>query len=247
MLDYIEAGPTAGGDRDADGRSREPTGTPTVVLCHGFGANMHDLAGIAREAGSAGCRWIFPQAPAEIPGYPDGRAWFPRSPGELVQFASGVDFHDLSGLDPDGLRASGRELVELLSAVGADLTRTVIGGFSQGAMVAVEAALEIAERGLPLPAGLVVLSGSLIAAERWRRRAPSIAPVPILQSHGRSDIVLPFAVAVRLRDLLSAAGATVEFVEFSGGHGVPPEVTARLAAFARAAGARAVSGSGTIG
>ncbi|TVQ27106.1 MAG: phospholipase [Spirochaetaceae bacterium] len=218
MLDFIQAGPD-----DA------PPIAPTVVLCHGFGANMHDLAAIAGEATAPSYRWIFPQAPAEIPGYPAGRAWFPRTPGELLQFASGADFHDLAGMDPDGLRASGEELIDLLTSVGTDLSRTVIGGFSQGAMVAIEAVLSAA--GGELPAGLAVLSGSLIAANRWAGMAPGIAKVPVFQSHGTVDPVLPFEQATRLREVLIGAGASVDFVEFAGGHGVPPEVVDRLGAF----------------
>jgi phospholipase/carboxylesterase len=42
-----------------------------------------------------------------------------------------------------------------------------------------------------------------------------------MQSHGRSDPILPFAAAERLRDFLKTAGADVRWVEFGGGHTIP--------------------------
>jgi len=44
--------------------------------------------------------------------------------------------------------------------------------------------------------------------------------LPVLQSHGRADPVLPFALAERLRDELLAAGLVVDFTPFNGGHGI---------------------------
>ena len=104
--------------------------------------------------------------------------------------------------------------------------RLVLGGFSQGAMLATDIALRSAR---PL-AGLVLLSGTMIAEEEWLPRMPSRAGLAVLQSHGTSDPLLPYSIAERLRDALAGAGARVTFVGFEGGHGVPPEV---LATFGR--------------
>ena len=217
MIDWIEYGDPA---------------APAVVLCHGFGANMHDLAGLT-GALSLGrpVRWVFPQAPVELPGYPAGRAWFPSDPTEFLAFASGELFSDLSGLDPSGLRQSGRLLLDLLDRIGSPVSRTVIGGFSQGSMVALEAALAASEP----PAGLVVLSGSIIAGDRWRKagaaRERPLDGLPVFQSHGAGDPILPYAQAVRLGELLDACGAKRRFVRFGGGHEIPPAVTEPLTDF----------------
>ena len=53
-------------------------------------------------------------------------------------------------------------------------------------------------------------------------RMPGRASLPIMQSHGRNDPLLPFAAAVELRDLLRAAGCKVDWVEFNGQHELPP-------------------------
>ena len=52
----------------------------------------------------------------------------------------------------------------------------------------------------------------------------SLAGVPVLMSHGRSDQLLPFSAAETLRDKLRAAGAKVEWLDFLGGHEIPPVV-----------------------
>jgi phospholipase/carboxylesterase len=101
----------------------------------------------------------------------------------------------------------------------------VLGGFSQGAMIATDLALRLEEP----PAALVVLSGAPVGEAEWEKRAPARAGLRVLQTHGRQDPVLPFAFGEAVRDLLHTAGLEVEFLPFDGGHGVPPEALAALA------------------
>ena len=56
---------------------------------------------------------------------------------------------------------------ELGRGTGLAPGRIVLGGFSQGAMVATDVALRLEEP----PAALVVLSGTLLCQDEWRRRA----------------------------------------------------------------------------
>jgi phospholipase/carboxylesterase len=107
------------------------------------------------------------------------------------------------------------------------LSRAVLGGFSQGSMVSTDVALRLEEA----PAGLCILSGTLIGEPEWRRLAPSRAGLPVFQSHGTVDPLLPFASAEALRDLLAGAGLGVEFHAFDDGHTIPPEVLGALAEF----------------
>jgi phospholipase/carboxylesterase len=53
----------------------------------------------------------------------------------------------------------------------------------------------------------------------------------VLQSHGRYDTVLAFAQAERLRELMTGAGLSVEFIPFDGPHTIAPEVLERMAEF----------------
>jgi phospholipase/carboxylesterase len=53
----------------------------------------------------------------------------------------------------------------------------------------------------------------------------------VLQSHGRGDPILPFDLAVRLRDHFRTAGLQVEWLEFNGGHGIPDGVVQAMSRF----------------
>lgn len=212
-----------------------------VVLCHGYGAPGTDLVGLAQpllstaaaDAGKAVL--IFPTAPLDLAGQgmPGGRAWWPvdldrlinrRTPELLAQFRRAC---------PDGLCESRDHLVRLLAEAGKhfDLAadRFVLGGFSQGAMLATDVALRLKKT----LAGLCILSGALINETEWRQLAQDRGPLRVLQSHGRSDSILPFPLATALRDLLLGANADVDFLPFNGDHEIPLEVLHRLTHFIR--------------
>jgi phospholipase/carboxylesterase len=113
-----------------------------------------------------------------------------------------------------------------------DLERTagkpiVLGGFSQGAMVAAEVALQ---SDVELDA-LVLLSGTLVDEASWQKRFGKLRSVPVFMSHGRADRVLPFAIADRFRNELNAAGVEVTWVPFDGGHDMPMTVVDELNRF----------------
>jgi phospholipase/carboxylesterase len=80
-------------------------------------------------------------------------------------------------------------------------------------------------------AGLVLLSGTLVAESEWTPRLSARRGLPVFQSHGAQDPLLPFFAAERLRDLLSSAELAVEWVPFSGGHEIPFGVLRALSAF----------------
>jgi phospholipase/carboxylesterase len=132
---------------------------------------------------------------------------------------------------PAGLDAARTAVEGMLDAFERELNapreQIVLGGFSQGAMLACDVTLR-SERP---PAGLVLLSGAPICADEWQKLAPARKGLRVLQSHGRADPVLPFHGAEWLRDFLQAAGLSVEWVPFSGGHGIPDGVLDRLSAF----------------
>jgi phospholipase/carboxylesterase len=202
-----------------------------VVLCHGYGAPGEDLVPIASELGDTGnTRFYFPAAPDAAVGAGFGRAWWQIDlPRIVAQRSAG----DRSGREetPEGLARARRRLVAFLETVirqtGLSQGRIVLGGFSQGAMLATDVALRSEER----PAGLVVLSGSLVNADEWRRRAPIRAGLRVFQSHGEDDPLLPFDDALALRDLFAQAGLAVELHRFRGGHELPVAVLEALGRF----------------
>lgn len=208
----------------AEGNTHSDT-SATVVLCHGFGADALDLASLARQVSLPfDVQWVFPQAPVEFQmGWGTGRAWFPRDAAGLQAFLTGEQFAALAQVDPPGLTLAAGEISELLVSCG-DPTSVVLGGFSQGAMVAAATALTLE----PVPAGLLLFSGSVIAEERLlasaRANRERLQGLPVVQFHGSEDPVLPFHNGRRLADVLETAGMELQFIEFAGGHGIPPEL-----------------------
>jgi phospholipase/carboxylesterase len=236
MRDVTIAGLTVhlvgGSDREGGGEG------PMVVLLHGFGAPGSDLIPLARQLEvPAGLRFAFVEAPHRLRdpeyGFPaefgEGRAWWmidlPRWQLALMQGGA----RELGREVPEGLAAARAALDGVLDELEASygVQRPVIGGFSQGAMLA----CDLAFRSRRALAGLVVLSGTLIAEDEWAELMPEREGLPVLQSHGRSDPLLSFDSAVRLREMMSEAGLEVEWVEWAGGHGISDGAVAALGRF----------------
>ncbi|MBX3181750.1 MAG: phospholipase [Polyangiaceae bacterium] len=193
-----------------------------VVLLHGYGAPGGDLAPLGRQLPAPpGVRFAFPEAPLELmPGY-DARAWWPIDVAALEAALSAGTHRDRGLEDPPELPQVAAALEAFLDALTAELGLTqaplVLGGFSQGAMLSCELAARSAR---PL-AGLMVLSGTLLAAERWAEGFKARAGLPVLQSHGRSDPLLSFADAERLKALFEAAATRHTWLPFHGQHELP--------------------------
>jgi phospholipase/carboxylesterase len=199
----------------------------TIVLLHGFGAGGDDLVplgGMLASAAGPAARFVFPAAPIALGGmYGAGRAWWPLDLAKLEAELRAGTVRDRRSEVPDGLAAARAAMIELLDAL-APRGKLVLGGFSQGAMLA----LDVALRRDPPPGGLILLSGTMIAEAEWSPRMSKLAGVPIAMSHGRRDPLLPFAIADELRGKLVAAGAAVDWHPFVGGHEIPPPVLAAV-------------------
>jgi phospholipase/carboxylesterase len=218
---------TAGGD-----------GPTTMILLHGFGSTAErwlpftNAISLSRGQGQAQGHFIFPEGPSETtpPAGPvGGRAWWPlelisyiRSPGSLP---------DLSQASPHGIETAAARVRTLLASLDAGVLhrhqRTILGGFSQGAMVSIETLLTKT----PKIDGLVLLSGTLVNEAKWRPLYPAHKGLPVFIAHGRADDVLPFALAERMVQQLETAGLKVTWFPFEGGHEIPAEVIDALNRF----------------
>jgi len=210
-----------------------------VVFCHGYGAPGTDLVPLAaalyqldrRLAESV--QFLFPEAPLTLEdlGMPDGRAWWPINLDRLQRQLQAGQMSEVRNFQPAELPAARQALMDVVGewtrATGLPMSRCVLGGFSQGAMLSLDAALHLPES----PAGLALLSGCLLNEQEWLPRGASRAGLPVFQSHGVYDVVLPYATGLWVREFLEQAGCHVEFVEFDGGHEIPWDVLKRLATF----------------
>jgi phospholipase/carboxylesterase len=221
------------GGTDGDGGGEGPV----VILLHGFGAPGDDLVPLWRALGAPpGTRFVFPEAPVKLgPEYGGGRAWWWIDLNErILRRARGaaLDVNEV----PEGLVGARAKVAAFATEAIATLRpppgKVVLGGFSQGAMLALDVALHATDT-LARLAGVVVLSGTHIAAQEWAARYDARRGLPVFMSHGQTDELLPFAVAEGLRDTLRAHGIPVEWIAFRGGHGIPPNVVDGVSAFLR--------------
>lgn len=206
--------------------------SPTVVLFHGFGADCTDLVSLGQMVQAPkGVRWIFPNGHQTVAISPhmEGRAWFPISLADLEKTMAAGTGVDLSAIAPPGLKKAKELASEMLHKLGVPSERLVLGGFSQGAMLATELALGSQKP----PAGLVILSGTLVNAPVWERLALQRVGLRFFQSHGQGDPVLSVAMAERLERLLLQAGLKGSLTKFHGGHEIPPEVLIQMGAYLR--------------
>ncbi|MDP2339434.1 MAG: phospholipase [Deltaproteobacteria bacterium] len=219
---------------DDDARAGPPD--LVVVLCHGFGAPGTDLISLARECFElkphlvGRVRFVFPEGRLPLDPYSGGRMWWPLDMERLQKaIATGGDFV-MAEETPPGMLESRKALKAMLEALLVQtrlpMSKVVVGGFSQGAMLATDVVL----RGDEAPAALAILSGAPVCTNEWRRLAPQRAGLSVLQSHGTHDPILRYAWGKNLQTLLEDAGLDLQFVEFAGGHGIDGDVIEALAA-----------------
>lgn len=176
-------------------------GTPRqlVILCHGVGADGHDLIDLAPYWGQAlpDAVFVAPHGPEPFDMAPVGRQWFPIGDLNPATLGSGVR-RAAASLDAF--------IDQQLEKYGLPKTAYALMGFSQGAMTALFTGL----RRPHAPRAILAFSGALIAPESLAAEMKNHAPV--LLAHGEMDPVVP---AFRSRDAetaLKQAGVPVETV-----------------------------------
>ncbi len=206
---------------------------PAAIFLHGYGAGGDDLVPLGSEINTRQpFRYLFPAAPLVLAGgFEPSRAWWHIDWEARERQVSQQGILDLSGEEPDGLEAVRGWLTRFISHLpqlpDGPADQVVLGGFSQGAMLACDTALR---SDLAL-AGLVLLSPTLLARTVWEEAAPKRAGLPLFMSHGSADPVLPYVMSDRLRELLMGAGLKLTWTAFTGGHEIPLPVIRRLGWF----------------
>ena len=167
-----------------------------LVLLHGYGSDERDMLGLARELPPEVDVVCF-RAPGETEN--GGYAWFDLSVDETG-----------FGFDEEGFQYAIALVLGELGEVMGDVP-LVMGGFSQGAMVA--AAVVLVE---PRIDAAWLMSG---AFPPGLEMPPSPAR-PILAQHGTADPVLPVAMGRDLVKRLIEIGMAVDAREYPMGHAI---------------------------
>ena len=185
---------------------RQAAGEPegALVLLHGRGSDEHDLAPLL-DALDPGRRLvgILPRAPLSLP--PGGAHWYVV---ERIGYPHEASF-------ADGFAQVSSFVDGLAEQLGVPLERTVIGGFSQGAVMSFALGLMA---GRPSPAGILALSGFIPTVEGFPLDLAGHRDVPVALEHGAHDPVISVAFARQARELLEGAGYDLRYREVAMDH-----------------------------
>lgn len=198
----------------------DPNAPMTLVLLHGWAMRPSDLSPFAHSIGIP-AYFLLPQGPLESP--EGGHAWWDVDV-EARAAALAVGPRDLANEYPRGLAAARQQFGEFLAAVTAEVkpSRTVIGGFSQGGMLALDYVLQGTQPAVGARVdGLALLSTSRLAIKDWESQRERLKNLPVFLSHGATDRDLAFATGERLRDFLLDSAAQLTWTPFEGGHEIP--------------------------
>ena len=196
-------------------RRREAADEPTglLVLFHGRGTSENDLFPLL-DALDPDCRLlgVTPRGPLSLP--PGGAHWY------IVR--------EIGYPDPETFLSSYRLASEFLDGLaeetGIGPERTIVGGFSQGAVMTYSLSLGT---GRPRPAGPIALSGFIPTVEGFSLDlAPPLPRAAI--GHGVYDDVISVDWSRQAGELLTEAGADVLYRESPLPHAVDPRFVAEL-------------------
>jgi phospholipase/carboxylesterase len=185
------------------------------VLLHGRGTSEHDILPLADELDpDRRLDAIAPRGPLSLP--PGGLHWY--------------QVRRVGYPGPDTFLPTYERLTGWLDALEVPIERTVLAGFSQGAVMTY--ALGLGE-GRPRPAAVVALSGFMPSVEGFALDLDGLDGYPVAIGHGTFDPVIEPSFGRDARDRLEAAGAEVLWRESPVAHTVDPDFLAELAGFVR--------------
>jgi phospholipase/carboxylesterase len=196
-------------------RPAEGNAEGALVLLHGRATSEDDLYPLL-DALDPNRRLVgvTPRAPLSLP--PGGYHWYvvPR-----VGYPDPKTFFDAFALLSDWLDS-------LPEALGVPWDRTVLGGFSMGAVMSYSLGLGPARSA---PAGICALSGFIPTVAGFDLELSGRDCYPVAIGHGTEDPIIGIEFARDARARLEASGCDVLYREAPIGHGVDPAFLPELA------------------
>ncbi len=181
-----------------------------LLLLHGFGADERDLGGILPHLDPQGrLAVVLPRGPERVEGTP-GYSWY-----DITSGADPVPGYERVLGDLDDL------LDDACEEHGFDRADAFVGGFSQGAGLALALGLGPTDR--TRPAGVLAMSPFLLDASLLGL-SPDLADAPpVLVQHGTQDPMVPAARSRDLVEALRGAGVPTVYAEYPMAHQVALE------------------------
>jgi phospholipase/carboxylesterase len=183
---------------------------PLVILLHGFGSNMGDLAALTPAINRTGYLYACPNAPLamDIGMGQVGYAWT-NLHGDSYE----RDVQDAEVKLVDFVA----EVTEQYAVTG---DRVLLGGFSQGGVMTYQVGLPRREQF----AGLFALSARVAEPNGLLGRLPDRRDQPIFVSHGRQDMMITVEDGREARRLLDSWNYSPEYHEHDMAHEITQEV-----------------------
>jgi phospholipase/carboxylesterase len=199
---------------------REAASSPAgaIVLTHGRGADADDLQPLVDLLDPEGrLLGVFPRGPLVLP--PGGRHWY---------IVREVGFPDADTFLPTFDELAGH-LDSLLAEREIPWARTVLAGFSQGAVMSYALGLGA---GRPRPAAILAFSGFIPTVEGFDLALDEPDGLPVSIAHGSLDPVISVEFGRAAREQLTAAGFDVRYREDPVEHTIAPGALAQARAVA---------------
>lgn len=180
---------------------------PLIIMLHGFGANMDDLAGLAPAIETEGYVYACPNAPIpfDLGLGQVGYGWSPPRGQATPQ-----DIQNAENL----LKGFFDEIFDSFMGVEGN---ALLMGFSQGGGMTYRCGIDYPDRFK----GLVALSAALPDPIELQDRLPVNREQPIFIAHGLSDAMVSMETARNTRDFLESAGYHPDYHEYAMGHEIP--------------------------
>lgn len=174
---------------------------PTLILCHGRGADEDDLAGLARYLDE---RLMILSVRAPFPFEFGGYTWYDAAPDGTPDVPRFRESHErLSTFIDDALRL-----------YPVDHNKVFVLGFSMGAAMSLVEALSRPQ----LFRGVCINSGYLPQQEIVEYRREALPSLNILLAHGTEDPVIPVERARQTKAALERLGVRPHYTEYRMGH-----------------------------
>ncbi len=185
--------------------------TQAVVLLHGYGADGSDLISLGQHWSQLlpDAMFIAPNAPEPCAGSPFGFQWFPLSVDRIAGRIEGAR---------NAAPVLKEFLTDLWAQTGVTPARTILAGFSQGAMMALHVGTSLdAEL-----AGIIAFSGAFVPADGFDDGGFARPPVTLI--HGELDQIVDPQLSRQAATKLNAAGFEVSLhLSAATAHGIAPD------------------------